>query len=774
MNEPIIRGRHEPAVVSDRHRRLDRPLKLAVGPKTATALEKLGPTTTGELLRYYPRRYGDRGKLTTLRDLRVGEHVTVIAQVAGSSVRPMRNKRGAILTSTITDGRDHLTLTFFGKSAGTLSFHERRLRPGITGMFTGTVGEYRGTLQLTHPDYEPFEDLDEEFAAVQKVDWPVPIYPAGASIPSWRIATAVQTVLTAQGPQDVPEPLPAAYREEHGLVGVLQALHWLHEPHSMGDVRRAQDRMKHEEAFVLQTALAQRRAAMRSRPTTARPLRMAGIREAFEARLPFELTAGQREVGAVVADEISEPVPMQRLLQGEVGSGKTVVALRAMLQVVDTGGQAALLAPTEVLAQQHLRTVTALLGPLAEAGMLGGAEHATRVTLLTGSLSAPARRKALAAAASGEAGIVIGTHALLSENVQLADLGLVVIDEQHRFGVEQRDALRAKADGTPHLLVMTATPIPRTVAMTSFGDLETSTLGELPAGRAGIETVVVPAGKPAWVERVWQRIREEVDGGGRAYVVCPRITATESEQGEEEMVEDVDLLDDLPFTEDLIATGGLSDAAPRASGPPRPPLASVEEVAALLRQVPALDGVTIGEMHGQLPTDAKDAAMAAFASGAAPVLVSTTVIEVGVDVPAATVMVILDADRFGLSQLHQLRGRIGRGTKPGVCLAVTTAQKDSRAMARVQAFAGTTDGFRLADLDLQMRKEGDVLGAAQAGRGSSLRLLSVTKDVDIITAARAGARALVERDPALATEPDLAEVLEASIDEETAEFLQRF
>ncbi|WP_249043259.1 ATP-dependent DNA helicase RecG [Georgenia thermotolerans] len=767
-----MRGsRHVPAVAGDRTGRLSTPLSKAVGPKTAEALEKLGPRTTGDLLRYYPRRYGDRGKLTDLAHLRLGEHVTVIAQVAkNGGVRPMRNRNGAILNVTITDGRAELQLTFFGKHARTLDGHANRLRTGATGMFTGTVSAYRGSRQLTHPDYETFADLDDEFEAVQKIDWPVPIYPASAAIASWRIGTAVRTVLGAQQAGDVPEPLPAAYRETHHLVGALQALQLVHEPHSTTDIARAHLRLRHEEAFVLQTALAQRRSAMLARPATARPARPGGIRDAFDARLPFTLTAGQREVGDVLEAELARPLPMQRLLQGEVGSGKTVVALRAMLQVVDAGGQAALLAPTEVLAQQHLRTITALLGPLAEAGMLGGAEEATRVTLLTGSLGATARRKALAAAASGEAGIVIGTHALLSENVQFADLGLVVIDEQHRFGVEQRDALRAKADASPHLLVMTATPIPRTVAMTSFGDLETSTLSELPAGRSGVETVVVPASRPAWIQRVWQRIREEVDAGGRAYVVCPRISATEAEQGaEEDLVED--LLDDLPDTGDLLATGAVGAAAP---APARPALAAVEEVAALLRQEPALEGVTIGEMHGRLSTEAKDAAMAAFAGGAAPVLVSTTVIEVGVDVPEATVMVILDADRFGLSQLHQLRGRIGRGTKPGVCLAVTTAEPGSRAMERVEAFAGTTDGFRLAELDLEQRREGDILGAAQAGRGSSLRLLRVTKDLDIIADARAAARDLVARDPALATEPDLAEVLAESLDEETAEYLQRF
>ncbi|WP_127131386.1 ATP-dependent DNA helicase RecG [Georgenia sp. SYP-B2076] len=759
MNERT--SHHLPAVAGDHRGRLTTPLPKALGEKTAKALAKLGLNTVEDLLRHYPRRYGNRGKLTDLAHLGVGEHVTVIARVAHVSVHAMRARRGAILTATITDGSDELTLTFFGKHAAAFTLHERQLRPGATGMFTGTVSTFKGTRQLTHPQYETFDDLSDEFAAMQKVDWPIPIYPASASIPSWKVAGAVKTVLSAQRDGDVPEPLPVAYREEHRLVGALEALQLIHEPHETADYRRARLRLRHEEAFVLQTVLAQRRAAALAEPATARASRPGGILEAFDARLPFTLTDGQREVGEVLAAEIARPVPMQRLLQGEVGSGKTVVAVRAMLQVVDAGGQAALLAPTEVLAHQHLRTLRDLLGPLAEAGMLGGADVATRLTLLTGSLSAPARRKALAEAASGEAGIVVGTHALLSENVQLADLGLVVIDEQHRFGVEQRDALRAKAVTTPHLLVMTATPIPRTVAMTSFGDLETSTLAELPVGRAGVETVVVPAGKPAWVRRVWERVREEVDAGGRAYVVCPRITPGEAPSAG---VDD-GTGDDVPDMADLLE---LSDA-----GQPRPPLAAVEEVAAQLRAEPALAGVAVGEMHGQLSTEAKDAAMSDFASGRVPVLVSTTVIEVGVDVPAATVMVILDADRFGLSQLHQLRGRIGRGAKPGMCLAVTSAEPDTPTMKRVQAFAGTTDGFALADLDLEMRKEGDVLGATQSGSGTSLRLLRVTKDAAIIDAARTAARAVVDHDPELLTYPDLAEVIARTVDEETAEYLER-
>jgi ATP-dependent DNA helicase RecG len=498
---------------------------------------------------------------------------------------------------------------------------------------------------------------------------------------------------------------------------------------------------------------------------TARPARDAAdgsLLADFDAALPFALTQGQRSVGKEIADELAQPRPMQRLLQGEVGSGKTVVALRAMLQVVDAGGQAALLAPTEVLAAQHARSLRRLLGPLAEGGLLGGAANGTRVALLTGSQPAAARKEALLAAASGEAGIVVGTHALLGDQVQFADLGLVVVDEQHRFGVEQRDALRAKAKTAPHLLVMTATPIPRTVAMTVFGDLETSTLTEVPAGRAGITSHVVPAGNERWIERVWDRVREEVDAGRRAYVVCPRIHPDDDADGPggganadfDEVPEFLDLTDPEP-------------------GDDRAPLRAVLEVAESLRELPRLDGVEIGVLHGQMAPADKDEAMARFASGAAPVLVSTTVVEVGVDVPEATVMVIFDADRFGVSQLHQLRGRVGRGADPGLCLLISTARPGTPAATRVEALARTTDGFELAALDLELRSEGDVLGAAQSGRSSSLRLLRVVADADLIAQARTEAAAVVSADPDLAGHPELAGTIAAQLDAEQEEFLER-
>src|SRR5690625_5282389 len=399
---------------------------------------------------------------------------------------------------------------------------------------------------------------------------------------------------------------------------------------------------------------------------------------------------------------------MQRLLQGEVGSGKTLVALRAMLQVIDAGGQAALLAPTEVLPAQHVKSLRAMLGPLAEQGMLGGTANGTQVALVTGSQSTAARREALLKAASGEAGVVVGTHALLSDNVTFADLGLVVVDEQHRFGVEQRDALRAKGAGetTPHVLVMTATPIPRTVAMTVFGDLEISTLRQIPAGRSGIESFVVPVTKPSWVDRVWHRVREEVDQGKRAYVVCSRIG-------------------DVDNGEDTENTGPVPELPVGESGRQEP--TSVIELVEKLREHPALEGVDVGMLHGRMATEEKDAAMQRFVSGHVPVLVSTTVIEVGVDVPEATVMVIMDADRFGVSQLHQLRGRVGRGKDAGLCLLVTTAEPDTETGQRLAKIAASHDGFELAQLDLEVRREGDVLGAAQSG-GSSLRLLRATHD----------------------------------------------
>ena len=659
---------------------LGEPLTRPMGPRTAKALEAaFGMQTVGDLLRHYPRRYYTRGELTDLSSLREGNHVTVLARVDRVSTHPMPGRGGASRGEVvITDDRAKLLLTFFFRSAKS-QWTIKRLVPGTLGMFAGTVSNFRGRLQLVHPEYEmlpgapPNADLTPELAAEFATEM-IPVYPASAKASSWVITRAVRTVLD---PLDVGEdPIPAEVRERRGLIGRAEAIRAIHRPLDPDDLKRARYRLKWDEAFMLQSALAQRRLAAAAMPAMPRPRVEGGIADEFDARLPFTLTEGQVAVGETITADLACAYPMHRLLQGEVGSGKTVVALRAMLQVVDAGGQAALLAPTEVLAQQHHRSITGMLGALAEGGMLGGAEHATGVALLTGSIGAAARRAALLDLVTGEAGIVIGTHALIEDKVQFDDLGLVVVDEQHRFGVEQRDALRAKAAGNrPHLLVMTATPIPRTVAMTVFGDLETSVLTSCPPGaRRSPPTWSPPrtsrtswrapgsgsarrsrrASRPTWSARgsatePGRRRRRR----GRPGPGCPR-----GRRGHVDM------------------TGGV----PRGVvGTPAPPLA-VLDVAGTLAAGP-LAGLRVAVLHGRMQPDEKDEVMRRFAAGEIDVLVATTVIEVGVNVPNATAMVIMDADRFGVSQLHQLRGRVGRGTAPGLCLLVTEAPAGQPARA---------------------------------------------------------------------------------------------
>jgi ATP-dependent DNA helicase RecG len=741
---------------------LEEPLRGVVGGKAAARAEKaFGLRTTGDLLRHYPRRYVRRGDLTDLASLRDGEDVTVFAQVAKVTSRRMRNRRGRLLEVTVTDGSARLALTFFNK----VEYWERQLSPGRHGMFAGRVSTFAGKRQLAHPEFKLLGADDADKAAEYAAEL-IPVYPATRDLSSWDIEKCVRVVLDTLG--EVDDPLPEAVRERHGLDGLTTALLGVHRPADLAEADRARTRLKWDEALMLQAVLAQRRRAAAALPATARPPRPGGLLDAFDARLPFRLTGGQRDAGGIIAADLARDHPMHRLLQGEVGSGKTVIAVQAMLQVIDAGGQAALLAPTEVLAQQHYRSITDLLGPFGQAGRLDGADQATRVALLTGSQGAAARREALLDAASGAAGIVIGTHALLTEHVQFADLGMVVIDEQHRFGVEQRDALREKARGArPHVLVMTATPIPRTVAMTVYGDLDTSTLTELPAGRSPIATHVVPAAeRPRYLERAWERIREEVAAGRQAYVVCPRIggedaggpgSATDGSAGAD--------------TDDPESFPGQDEEDEDAAGPRRPPLA-VLDLAPALAEGP-LAGLRLRVLHGRLPAEEKDAAMRAFADGLADVLVATTVVEVGVDVPNATAMVVMDADRFGVSQLHQLRGRVGRGREPGLCLLVTETPEGAKARDRLDAVAATLDGFRLARLDLEQRREGDVLGAAQAGRKRSLRLLTLLSDEALIGQAREEAAALVEADPELTSHPALAAAIASLLDEEQAEFLEK-
>ena len=702
---------------------LDSKLVGVLGDRTTKVLKDLyGYITVGDLLHHYPRRYLVRGELSNISELNEGDEVTILAEVFSATSRRLHARKGNILEVIVTDGTAKLSLTFFNQA-----WREKDLKVGKQGLFAGKVGVFNGKRQLAHPDYELIADGNDVDTAVEGFAGKyLPMYPASAKMPSWKIAQCIELAIGAL--DEVPDYLPESVREKYGYPTLHQALVQLHNPADLDSAEKARQRLTFDEAFMLQLLLLTRRKELKNLDAVARPAQSGGLLEAFDASLPFELTAGQRSVAEEIAHDVAQPHPMHRLLQGEVGSGKTVVALRAMLSVIDNGGQAALLAPTEVLAAQHLRTMQKLLGPLAQGGMLGGSETATQVTLITGSQNAAARKEALVLAASGAAGIVIGTHALLGESVAFKDLGLIVVDEQHRFGVEQRDALKSKATNPPHLLVMTATPIPRTVAMTVFGDLDVSTLRELPLGRQPITTHVVPVlEKPGFLDRAWERIKEEVSQGHQAYIVAPRIAAGTSEDS------------DMDF---LMGESSVE-------------IASVEELGPLLSGG-ALQGVKVAPLHGRQSAELKDSTMQAFANKEIDVLISTTVIEVGVDVPNATVMVIMDADRFGVSQLHQLRGRVGRGTSPGLCLLVTSADPESSARIRLDAVAGTLDGFELSRIDLEQRREGDVLGASQSGSRSHLRLLRVLRDESMIEEARIDASTILEsgitQHPLLATE----------------------
>ena len=701
---------------------LENKVSAVVGDRTAKVLETtFGIKTIGDLMRHYPRRYMVRGELSDISALHEGDETTILAQVYSASTRPMRGRKGSMLEVVVTDGTDKLSLTFFNQA-----WREKELKVGRQGSFAGKVGVFNNKKQLSHPDYEMIPDGSDVDSAVEGFAGKyLPVYPASAKMPSWKISQCAQLAIGSL--EEIQDFLPSSIRDKRNYPSLHQALVQLHQPADLDHAELARERLTFDEAFLLQSLLVMRRIELKKLNSTSRKRISGGLLDAFDATLPFELTAGQVAVSKEIESDLAQPHPMHRLLQGEVGSGKTIVALRAMLAVVDSGGQAALLAPTEVLAAQHLRTIQKLLGDLGQGGMLGGSEKATQVTLITGSQSAAARKEALAMAANGSAGIVIGTHALLGEKVEFKDLGLIVVDEQHRFGVEQRDALKEKAVLPPHLLVMTATPIPRTVAMTVFGDLDVSTLRELPLGRQPITTHVVPVReKPSFLDRAWQRISEEVAQGHQAYIVAPRISA------------DSDANADIDFL----------------FGEESSEITSVEELAPTLHAGP-LKGLKLAILHGRLSADEKDSTMQAFAKGEIDVLVSTTVIEVGVDVANATIMVIMDADRFGVSQLHQLRGRVGRGTSPGLCLLVTQCEEETPARERLNAVAGTVDGFELSRIDLEQRREGDVLGASQSGTQSHLRLLRVLRDEGLIEQAREDAETLIATDNDLSGYPAL-------------------
>ena len=734
---------------------LESRLISVLGDKTAKVLaEHFEITTVGDLLRHYPRRYVVRGELTDIEALNEGEEVTIFAKVESTKVRRIPGRKGVIVETIVTDGRAKLILTFFNQA-----WREKDLREGRQGLFAGKVGLFKGKRQLAHPDYLLIPEGDNLDAAIGDFAGRyLPVYPATSKLPSWKIAQCVRLALNAL--EEMKDYVPHDVLVELNFPDFMTALREVHEPTSAESAERARARLTFDEALLMQLFLVLRRLEVRAATTKKRAPITDGLLAAFDQRMPFELTAGQKEVWREISADLASPHPMYRLLQGDVGSGKTIIALRAMLSVVDSGGQAALLAPTEVLAQQHYRNFHALLGDLAEGGMLGGNVRGTQVALLTGSLSAAEKKEVHGAISSGAVGLVVGTHALLSEGVSFNDLGLIVVDEQHRFGVEQRDALREKAAQPPHVLVMTATPIPRTVAMTIFGDLDVSVLRELPLGRSPITTHVVSAlSKPQHLDRAWQRATEEVKSGHQVYIVAPRISPSD----------DSDLQRFGLTPEELKLARALSDDDDVQE---KVPMASVEDLFPQLSKG-ALSGVRVGKLHGRMHAEEKESVMQAFSKGDIDVLISTTVIEVGVDVPNASMMIIMDADRFGVSQLHQLRGRVGRGTTPGLCLLVTNASDESPAMERLSAVAATTDGFELSRLDLEQRREGDVLGSAQSGVRSHLRLLRVIRDEDLISQAREVAERLVARDPLLDSMPQLKIEVDKLRQEERAAYLEK-
>lgn len=735
------------------------PLEALLTPKQASKLrEELGIETIEDLLDTYPRRYAERGEMVDIASAEPGQEVTLIGYVTKVTSQYMRSgRRGKIYRVDFgdlpVDPVSTIEVVFFNDR----TFEQPSRFTGRRMAVFGTVKDFKGKRSLSHPSYELIDDSDDPTDAVDTR--PLPIYPATKKLSSNLVRQCVLTVLNSGFHRRLPDPLPEPVRQAERLIPLAEAYRRIHRPEEVEEVGAAKQRLKYQEAFLLQTVLATRRAARQAEPATPRPRRDGGALAAFDAALPFDLTSGQHETGERIATELSQPHPMNRLLQGEVGSGKTLVALRAMLQVIDAGGQTALVAPTEVLAEQHLRSILEALGPLASGpvgapnaggdhlldgeGMLGSAwadepsGPRVRVELLTGSMPTKRKKQVLLDLAAGTVDLIIGTHALIQDNVSIAELGLLVVDEQHRFGVEQRDALRTRAEIPPHVLIMTATPIPRTIAMTSFGDLAVSTLTELPAGRQPISTHLVSLDShPTWAGRIWARIREEVDAGRQAFVVCPLISDSQGK-----------------------GTEGTQ-------------LTSVESAYAYLIQQPALADLRLEALHGGMASEDKDAIMVAFSRGEINVLVSTTVIEVGVNVPNATVMVVLDADRFGVAQLHQLRGRIGRGSEAGTCLLVTQLPEEHPSVERLQAVAQTTDGLALSQYDVETRKEGDVLGASQSGGASSLRLVKVTRDGDLIARARAAAFEVVAADRQLTEHTALRAAL-ARLDDDRRDYLER-
>lgn len=757
---------------------LAEPLAAHLGNSAAKALKALKLETVGDLLRHLPRRHFIGTQCSDLQSLQVDEQVAVMARVERTEhydeyrraiplTEDLTGTKAAFgnsrhrLEAIISDGHGRLRLTFFGRP-GLVRFWRRNLYSGSRGIFAGKVGIFRDQLQMTHPQFVMLDDAGavvghsdankENFVSLMQNEL-VPIYPATAKLPTWTIAACIQQLLTLLPEED---PLPAEIREAEGLMPLPQALRKLHLAKQLDEYQAAKRRLIFDEAFATQLTMAARRAEAARSLAIPRPQVADGRAMRLRAQLPFHLTQGQEKVTTEIAQDLAQAHPMNRLLQGEVGSGKTLVALLAMLQIIDNGGQAVLFAPTEVLAKQHYESIKKALGDLLAPQRdlfsdsdVANQEQSVEVVLLTGSMSAIAKKNAMLKIASGAADLVIGTHALLGDKVQFADLGLVVVDEQHRFGVGQRAKLVNKGKERPHVLVMTATPIPRSVAMTMFGDLEVSTLSELPQGRKEIKTTVVEVRKnPSWVTRAWQRMVEEIQAGRQVFLVAPRIaTAKAKSEGKANSA----AKHSFGSVVDLINQESPTKNKPQADLGARDPLvlpSGVLEWEKWLRNY-AGDRFQIGLLHGEMPVTVQEQVMADFVAGKISVLVATTIIEVGVDVPNASMMIITEAERFGVSQLHQLRGRVGRGQYPGLCLLFTEAETGSAALARLVGVAKTNDGFELAELDLKQRKEGDILGNEQSGYNSSLRLLRVLEHADLIRSAYHQAIRCLERDPQL-------------------------
>lgn len=671
-----------------------RPLNLVIPLKQAKAITKhLGYSTCGELLEHYPRRYLHYGTATDLATINEGDTLSIVGEVTATQRIPNRkHPNRPIYRTHVYDGTNTFTATFFGSN-----YAMRVLKEHTRVMMTGKISTYRNEIQFQHPDFVLLDGPTQATGALRQLqhfgdleailsgrEW-LPIYPATKQVSTWTIMGAVHTIL--QSLPTVPEPLGAS---PDGYIARDSAIRTIHQPDTEGP-EPARRRLKYDEAMTVALAMSVRRTDANNHNAPALPKQPNGEQSRLITQLPFPLTGGQQRVIQEISTDLTHAHPMSRLLQGEVGSGKTIVALISMLQAVDNGAQAALLAPTEVLAQQHARSLTETL---MRAGL-----HTT-VVPLTGSMPTALKQDALLKIVSGEADIVVGTHALIQDSVEFFNLGFVIVDEQHRFGVEQRDRLRAKSRAqTPHLLVMTATPIPRTIAMTVFGDLEVSVLNELPGGRKPIQSSVVPEFKPTWIARAWEKMREDVAAGHQVYIVCPRI------DGEGGVLETAEWLRATEF--------------------------------------PSLQ---VAVLHGKMRAEEKDAVMSDFAAGGIDILVATTVIEVGVDVPNATVMMVRESESFGVSQLHQLRGRVGRGGNQSLCLFHTQAEEGSDAFQRVWEVAQTSDGFALADLDLRHRREGDVLGTEQSGIRRTFKLIDLIEDYEIVTSAYRDAARFVEED----------------------------